>query len=206
MAALALLVGAPLHAGQSSTLTPAALLAEFAQVPAASARFDEARRLAGAQTVTQSRGVLRYTAPDRLERETEFPQRERSSVNGHLLTLERTVDGKPVRRSLPLDQLPTLDTFFTALRSTLGGNLRALEELFAISLTGELAAWTMTLKPHAGAGPSGVKQIRFSGESASIRRIEVDEASGDSVRTVLTPFAPVVPAPAPAAAEPPPPG
>lgn len=195
MAALALCVGAPLHAEPVATLAP--LLAEFAKVPASSARFDETRRLAGAQAVTKSRGVLRYTAPDRLERETEHPNRERSIVNGHLLTLERTVEGKLVRRSLPLDQLPTLDTFFTALRATLAGNQRALEESFSISLTGDLAAWTMTLKPHAGAGPSGVKQIRFTGESASIRGIEVDEASGDTVRTALTPLVPPVPEPEP---------
>lgn len=196
---LALLCGAPIFAAeQPAPLDIAMLLAAFANNPSASTRFEETRRLAGTQTTTQSRGVLRYIAPDRLERETEHPSRERSFVNGHLLTLERTVEGKLVRRSLPLDQLPTLNTFFTALRATLSGNQRALTELFSIDLTGDFTAWTMTLKPLDGAGPSGVRQIRLAGESASIRRIEVDEASGDSVRTTLTPISlpPTSPEPA----------
>lgn len=196
---LTLLCGAPVHAAEQSVpLDISMLLAEFAKTSSATTRFEETRRLAGTKEATQSRGILRYTAPDRLERETEYPNRERSFVNGHLLTLERTVEGKLVRRSLPLDQLPTLNTFFTALRATLSGNQRALAELFSINLTGEVSAWTMTLKPLDGAGPSGVRQIRLAGESAAIRRIEVDEASGDSVSTTLTPISPPPSSPEPA--------
>lgn len=183
------IIGGPLLAADTAPLEPATLLEEFSKVPSATARFDETRRLAGAQTAMQSRGVLRYTAPDRLVRETEHPSRERSIVDGHLLTLERTVEGKLTRRSLPLEQLPTLDAFFTGLRATLSGNQRALEEIFSIQLTGEVTAWRMVLKPRAGTGPSSVSEIRLQGASASIRRIEVDEANGDTVRTILTPMA-----------------
>jgi outer membrane lipoprotein-sorting protein len=205
---LAFLVCTPLRAEEAARLDPDTLLAEFARIPTATARFDETRRHAGTQTATQSRGILRYTAPDRLERETEYPQRELSIVNGNWLTLERTVDGKPVRRSLPLDQLPTLNTFFTALRATLGGNRRALEDLFSIALTGDFTAWNMTLKPRADAGSSGVKQIRLNGEAVSIRRIEVDEAGGDTVKTILTPLDQPQQAPEPSASpgKPNPPG
>jgi len=190
-------------AAETAPFSLSVLLAQFANVSAASARFEETRRLAGTQTASHSRGVLHYIAPDRLERRTEFPQNERSTVNGHLLTLERTVEGKPVVRSLPLEQLPTLDAFFTALRGTLSGNQRALEDMFSVTLAGDLAAWTMTLRPQIGSMPSGVKQIRIRGESASIRRIEVDEDNGDTVRTTLTPLAPAGLPPPKAAPSPP---
>jgi len=199
---LALLSCSATWATETAPFSLSVLLAQFANVSGASARFEETRRLAGAQTASHSRGVLRYTAPDLLERQTEYPRKERSVVNGHLLTLEYAVEGKPVVRSLPLEQLPMLDAFFTALRATLGGNQRALEDMFSVTLTGDLASWTMTLRPQIGAMPSGVKQLRLHGKAASIRRIEVDEDNGDTVRTTLTPVAPPQPPPREAESEP----
>jgi hypothetical protein len=67
----------------------------------------------------------------------------------------------------------------------MAGDLPALERHFTVHLQGSLEDWTLTLIPREAALADIVTRVEIAGANASLRRIEVLEASGDRSVTVI---------------------
>jgi outer membrane lipoprotein-sorting protein len=164
----------------------AQLLAPFAEIRESTARFTEVRKSATLEAPLTYRGILSYTAPDRLVRETESPIRERYLVEGDKLTLEFNRNGQRSVRELKLSDIPGLHGFLGALRAVLAGDATALERLFTVRVSGAPDAWGLKLTPRKGAGLDGIQEIRLRGAATDIHSIETLETSGDSSQLRLT--------------------
>ena len=65
------------------------------------------------------------------------------------------------------------------MRATLAGDRAALERHYSVQLEGQPEAWTLTLMPREQKLASLVKRIQIAGVRERLKRIEVEEASGD---------------------------
>ena len=87
-------------------------------------------------------------------------------------------------RALPAPALPE------GLRATLAGDAPALERHYRIRLEGSQDSWLLTLTPRAEKLAGLVTQIRIAGARARLKRIEVDESSGDQSIMLIGPQPP----------------
>lgn len=150
------------------------------------ARFAEERFVSGLDRTLNYTGTLRFSAPDRLERQTLTPRRESFIVEGDQITLQR---GERVRR-LTLDSVPELAAMVAALRGTLSGDGSALRRHFKPTVDGAAARWTLTLVPLDFRLLGVVRLLRIDGMQADVRVVELQLADGDRSVTTIDPVAP----------------
>src|SRR5580700_8041165 len=103
--------------------------------------FIEQQFLAVLSHPIESSGELRYDAPDRLEKRTLKPHAETLNLSGGTLTVERGHS----RRVMDLHAYPQVLPFVESIRATLAGDRSALEKLFHLEFSGNVARWTLTL-------------------------------------------------------------
>jgi hypothetical protein len=172
---------APARAEPDLTWTVPELMARLRSVRSGSARFVEQRFLQIASVPLQSSGVLRYTAPDRLEKQTLAPQPGRLLIEGDRLTVERAGE---TTRSLSLRDVPEIGALVDGLRATMAGDLATLNRLYTLSLQGTASAWQLNLVPRDPRMRKLVAEIRIAGRFEALLRIDTLEADGD--RTEMT--------------------
>jgi hypothetical protein len=129
----------------------------------------------------ESRGVLSFDAPDRLEKRTVEPRAETLIVAGDQLTLERGHR----RRVLQLGDVPQLLPVLDAVRATLAGDRAGLERIFAVRFGGDTARWTLELEPSDPALARAVARIDVDGAGADLLHVEIRYADGDRSRMTL---------------------
>jgi len=161
------------------------LIESLAKNRQAEVRFEET---AYSNLLTQplkTQGVLRFTPPTRLEKHITAPQDERYLVEGDTVFFENKTKG--TKRTLSLHDYPTLRAFIEAFRSTLANDVITLRRFYSVTLQGEPRRWVLVLRPLDQAVQALVESIRFSGERAQIRGIEVLAPDGDrSVMVIAT--------------------
>ena len=172
--------GEPARTVEPAALTLEALLKRIGGKARQETRFEEKKHLAVLDSPVQSAGVLRFRAPDRLEKNTERPIRESLMLDGALLVVER--DGK--RRSMPAAQLPGVAALVGGLRDTLGGDVEALRRVFKVVLQGDAQNWQMDLLPLDAASAQLVTRITLRGRGDQLLEVEMLQADGD--RSVMT--------------------
>ncbi|MCP4992522.1 MAG: outer membrane lipoprotein carrier protein LolA [Gammaproteobacteria bacterium] len=123
-----------------------------------------------------SRGWLRYTAPDRMIWVKEGVREERYEITGQQLQVIRE---DQLFRTLDLAVVPQLRAFIEAFRATLSGDRALLESHYRVVFSGTLAAWRMELEPRSDEMRRFVSTIRFTGGSERLQTIEIAEANGD---------------------------
>jgi outer membrane lipoprotein-sorting protein len=156
-----------------------------AQVQSGRATFVETRKLSG-QT-HQSKGVLTYHAPDRLERETSAPIAERIVIQNDRMRMEfETSPGQMAQREVDLARVPAMRPFFVALRSLLAGDLDTLRRLFDVETSGNDNAWRVKLVPRERTDQQ-TREIVFGGRGKDLFTVELRHKNGDSSYTTLTP-------------------
>lgn len=170
----------PSRAVEPAALTLEALLKRIGGKARQETRFEEKKFLAVLDAPVQSAGVLRFRAPDRLEKNTERPIRESLMLDGALLVVER--DGK--RRSMPAAQLPGVAALVGGLRDTLGGDVEALRRVFKVVLQGDPQNWQMDLLPLEATSAQLVTRITLRGRGDQLLEVEMLQADGD--RSVMT--------------------
>jgi len=170
----------PARAVESGALTLEALLKRIGGKARQETRFEEKKYLAVLDAPVQSAGVLRFQAPDRLEKNTERPIRESLMLDGALLVVER--DGK--RRSMPAAQFPGVAALVGGLRDTLGGDAEALRRVFKVVLQGDPQNWQMDLLPLDATSAQLVTRITLRGRGDQLLEVEMLQADGD--RSVMT--------------------
>jgi hypothetical protein len=161
----------------------AQLMQRFHAVPAARAHFVERRYLALLSEPLKTSGTLAYTAPDKLERVTLTPRRERLVVDGDRLTIDQGPEGQT--RTLALSAQPELAAVIESIRGTLAGDPAALERFYTVSLSGDERAWSLRLEPKAASLRKLVSLITITGSAAAIQTIETREGDGDRTEMII---------------------
>ena len=160
------------------------LMRELGAVKRSQARFVERKYLKVLKTPLELRGTLTYVAPGSLVKRTLTPKPETLTVEGDRLTIESTARNE--RRSLRLQDYPVLWAFVESIRSTLSGDIGALERFYRIEFEGNRARWRLYLVPRDPDMRAVISLINIGGSRDRLERIEVQEAKGDrSVTTVV---------------------
>jgi hypothetical protein len=133
----------------------------------------------------ESSGVLRYDAPDRLEKRTLKPHAESLVLAGGVLTVER---GRS-RRVLDLHSYPQALPFVESIRATLAGDRAALERVFHLDFTGDLAHWDLALIPLDPRMAKSVSEVRIEGTQDQLLKVEIRQPDGDHSLMTLRPLA-----------------
>jgi len=145
--------------------------------------FIEQHFLAVLNHPIESSGELRYDAPDRLEKRTLKPHAETLVLSGGILTVERAHS----RRVMDLHAYPQVQPFVESIRATLAGDRSALERLFHLDFTGNVARWTLTLVPLESKIKQSVKQVRIDGVRDQLLKVEIRQPDGDRSLMTLRP-------------------
>ena len=166
----------------------AELMAALAAVPEAKDSFVETRHSALLAAPLVLKGSLVYVRPDRLEKHVLAPYVERTVITGGTVTVEnRSLKQK---RTFSLTSSAPVSALIESMRATLAGDRAALERYYEVQLDGRAEAWTLGLVPRDPKLASLVKRIRIAGERAQLKRIEIEEASGDRTVTQISPERP----------------
>jgi hypothetical protein len=143
-------------------------------------QFVEQHFLAVLDHPIESSGDLRYDAPDRLEKDTVKPRAETLLLRDGILTVER---GR-TRRVVDLHSYPQVQPFIESIRATLAGDRAALERLFHLEFSGDVAGWSLTLVPLEQKVKQTVAQVRIDGAGDQLARVEIRQTDGD--RSLMT--------------------
>jgi outer membrane lipoprotein-sorting protein len=158
------------------------LMARFATVKSASAQFVERRYLHFLKAPLIAKGVLIFTAPNRLEKKTLEPAAESMVVDGDTLTVQR--DGQT--QTLSLSAYPQIGAFIEGIRATLTGDAASLQRIYQIDLQGNASGWLLQLQPRDPAMQAVVRSISISGSRNVIDRIQTIEHDGDRTDMRIT--------------------
>ena len=164
-----------------------ALMHELGAHPSGHVTFTEVQHLAVLDRPLESSGELLYQAPDRLEKRILKPRPETLVLAHGVLSATR---GKHTR-TMDLAAWPQVAPLLESLRATLTGDRAALERIFSVELEGDAARWTLRLTPHDPEAARVITRVIITGESASLRTVEVLQADGD--RSLLAIGAEVAP-------------
>ena len=158
----------------------AELMIDLGRVKQAKGTFVEKKYLKLLNAPLESSGQLIYTAPHRLEKLTLAPKPESMVVDQGTLTIE--MRGR--KRSLQIQDYPVLWAFVESIRSTLKGDLSALQQFYKVKLDGTRQTWQLQLQPTEKKMAALIQRIVISGNNDRLNTIEIAEVDGD--RSVMT--------------------
>jgi hypothetical protein len=161
----------------------AQVLQGFAERTHAHSNYVEQQFLQVLRRPLESRGELRYDAPDRLEKQTLEPRAETLIAAGNVLTLQRGSH----RHILELADYPQIAPLILGIRATLAGDRVTLERLFQVDFAGSVAHWTLQLVPRDPATLHSIARIRIEGSGDDLSRVEIGQANGDRSLMTLRP-------------------
>jgi outer membrane lipoprotein-sorting protein len=157
------------------------VMSALSSVRTAEGRFTERKYLSILSEPLVSEGTVRYRSPDYVRKEYDDPESETYEVRGDNLTIELP-DGR--RRDLSIDEHPVLRAFVESYRGTLAGDVETLSRYFALTLTGTMDDWSLTLTPRQAELAEHLSAVVMQGSGGRVLRVETLEASGD--RSVMT--------------------
>lgn len=155
----------------------------LAQNPGGTASFTERQTSPILSTPLLSSGTLSFTAPNYLRKTTISPAPQSFILDHGKVTL---ISGGTTHL-FTLNQDPRIAGLVEAIRSTLTGNLPALEQFYTVNLTGTAAAWQMQLLPKDAALAHVIRAITISGTGAKITIIDTASADGSDSRMSISP-------------------
>lgn len=153
----------------------AQLMAELARNQGGRAQFTEKKYIALLDKPVVSSGEMRYVAPDYLEKRTLKPRAETMILDRDQISLER---GKQ-KFTLRLREQPEVLAFVASIRGTLSGDRAALEQNYALFLSGNRDNWTLNLSPSNPRIAELVTRITIGGSRQQVRSVEYLQADGD---------------------------
>jgi len=151
----------------------------LAAVTERSSRFTEERAIPELDVPLPNSGTLRWIAPDRLEKHTNWPIDERLTVTGDRLIYERADRG--LRRDFALAEQPEMQALTEAIRATLAGDLPALRRHYDVAFsTSDAGGWRLVLTPRAWRVLGAVQRIVVTGQGAELRGVDTEGQGGIS--------------------------
>jgi Outer membrane lipoprotein carrier protein LolA-like len=162
---------------RAQTAQVEALMRAMRAVPERLDAFTEERAIPELDLPLPSSGVLRWRAPDRLEKHTTSPIDERLVVEGDRLLYERADRG--VRREFGLDDQPEMRALVEAVRATLAGDLPALSRHYEVAFDGSPTGdWRLALTPVSVRVRAAVQRILVSGRGAQVLAVDTEGGGG----------------------------
>jgi hypothetical protein len=161
-----------------------AILAGLSQHTHGQVKFSEETRSQLLTHTLLSEGVLRFDAPDRLEKQTLAPIPEDLIVEGDVVTIIRGHH----RSSIRLSQYPKLSPLLEGIRATLSGNRAALEQRFQVSLASAAGDWELRLAPLRGPSAPSFARIALRGHDDALENVTLEQVNGDVTSIALTPM------------------
>jgi outer membrane lipoprotein-sorting protein len=156
----------------------------LASVPARRAHFVEKKSIAALTEPISTTGTLAYRRPSYFAKITAPPHAEQLVVDGDRLWL---AEGGQASHVIALDSRPELRALVDAIRGTLAGDLSLLRRWYEVAMTGQLAAWRLTLTPSDPSVASLIRFIVIDGTGATPRMIRTVQANGDESRMTINP-------------------
>lgn len=154
-----------------------ALFRGMAEVRQRNDAFTEDKAIPELDLPLPSRGTLRWTAPDRLEKHTTSPIEERLTVQGARLVYAWPDRG--VTREFGLDDQPELRALVEAVRATLAGDLAGLRRHYAVGFEGTAGgAWRLVLTPLSARVRAAVQEIRLAGQGSQVLAVDTEGGGG----------------------------
>jgi len=166
-------------ADRGGPLTLDQLMATLRTVRHVDARYIERRTLQALRAPLETRGALRFDAPDQLQKigdTTASGAAERLSIKGDQLTIDRG-GGNPI--VMTLHDHPDIGVLVESLRATLSGNGDALRRTFDISVSGTIDHWQLVLQPRDAGKRDLLLWMRVSGYAERITEIDTQDQDGD---------------------------
>lgn len=192
-AAVAILVGFPVQAAQpdSSPVSLDQLMATLRTVRHVDARYVEHRTLQALRTPIETRGTLRFQAPDWLEKAADPAAdgtADRLTINGNQLTIDRGANATPV--VLMLNDHPEIGVLVESIRATLSGDGQALRRIFDITLSGSVGHWQLVLQPLDPIQRNILQWMRVTGYAERITAIDTQDGDGDHTEMAIVELTP----------------
>ncbi len=159
------------------------LLRGIARRRSGTTQFTETRHLAVLSQPVQSRGTLKFAAPDFLEMATTAPVPQTVTVRGDSLCIA-AAQGPGC---MQLSAHPQVASFITAIRAALSGDRAALQRDYDLALSGRPEQWTLSLTPRQAGGP--IRSILIQGGAAIIEQIQILNSNNDQSVIAIRPTA-----------------
>lgn len=176
------------HAETAATWNVQQLMQDLAQVKEARGTFVESKFLGVLKRPLESSGTLLFRAPGHLEKHTLTPKAESLVLDQGVLTIDSKA--RNIKRTLVLQEYPSIWAFVESIRSTMAGDLATLQRFYRIELEGDAARWTLTLLPLEQKTRDVVSEIRIGGHGNWVDSIETEEANGDHAQLKVAEKAP----------------
>lgn len=183
---LFLLVFLTVGFGASAQTVPGApatldqIMAAVRSVRHVNARYVEHRSLHILRSPIETRGTLRFDAPDRLEKiadPTPAGPGEHLLIDGDQLTIDRGSGAAPV--VIAMYEHPEIGVLAESIRATLSGDGAALQRIFDVTPSGTLAHWQLVLQPRNAADRKLLQWMRVIGYGQRITEIDTADSEGD---------------------------
>ena len=181
--AFATSIGLFATAASAQDVELADLMALLSQRKSSHATFIERKYFKVLEQPIESSGELEYTAPNLVKKRTLKPKQELLILDGDKLSIE-TANKR--RKTFDLQDHPEVSTFVTSIRATLSGDLSALENYYAVTVSGSLEQWQLSLTPKQTQLLKVIEQIRIAGTQGFVKTIEFEQADGDRSEMTIT--------------------
>lgn len=159
------------------------VLRQLSRKKSALVEFREVKQLSELTRPLELKGILRYRAPDLIEKEVTAPRSEIYRIEGNLLIV--SIKGV-FEREFMLDDYPEFLPFVESLRATLSGDESALRRHYRVGFKGTVERWTLTLVPVDPSLAEIVAHIEIRGRDADLERMEIVETDGDRSLMLIT--------------------
>jgi len=190
MAILAPIQGQAAQPDGSAGITLDQLMATLRAVRHVEARYVERRSLHALRAPIETRGTLRFDAPDHLEKTSDpavagapASGTARMTIDGNRLTIDRAAEASPI--VLMLNEHPEIGVLTESIRATLSGDGQALRRIFDISLAGTLDHWQIVLQPHDPGQREILRWMRITGYTDRITAIDTQQGDGDHAEMTI---------------------
>lgn len=180
-----LLLSVPLAASAAAP-EPAAIVERLARPAPASIAFAEVRFSPLLRQPLIVSGELSYSGPTSLDRRVSEPYREKTTIRGESVRVER--EGESAR-SFGLKRAPELRGLLTGFAALLAGDAAALERSFDVtvdsSARGDDEGWMLHMKPRDARAGRRLRQIDVTGRGNTPRCFTLLTGDGGASVMVL---------------------
>ncbi|MBL4692745.1 MAG: outer-membrane lipoprotein carrier protein LolA [Magnetovibrio sp.] len=144
--------------------------------------FNEERHVRYLKTPVQVTGWVRFTPPERFERQITHPLSENFVIEGDQVVITNE-HGKT--NTLTLAQHPALQALALGIRATLLGDLKTLKSAFEVTVSGTLDAWTIKLVPMNSKAQQKLQRLMFKGVQGRFTTMSIIESETDKILTTF---------------------
>jgi hypothetical protein len=167
-----------LSSGVLASETLARIGAQIQQYPLLRAEFVQSKQVAAMKRPLVTSGHLTFSQQHGVLWQIEQPYRM-SYVLGEERIVEISSDG--VRRERGLREVPGLAQVGRVFRAMLGANTAALQEVFEVTVEGNVGKWEISLKPRQAQLAQFLSGMQLSG-ARFVESITISEAGGDTTQ------------------------